>query len=94
MARRKEFIPKAGKCDIIHGIIVGGEEIKNLQSKNGEDKTPRKIIKKLEQTAKNTSILEVKELAEKATNLLLLHPNQETTMSLYDREKIYKQLCQ
>ncbi len=91
MTKRKNFTPKPGRCDIIHGILIGGEQTKNLEKRNKEMATAKVIIKKLEAVEGNTSDDVLKEKALQAIALLKKFPSKNIVPDV-DRQRIYKQV--
>lgn len=93
MAKKKhEFVPSPGKCDIIHGILIGGEQIKNLEKRNSDGLTAEKTISKLEAVQRNSSDEELKTKALNAITLLKKFAPKSTVPDT-ERQRIYKQVC-
>lgn len=85
------FIPKAGKCDILKGILIGKQQTNKLNAKEQESRKKNKIISKLHSVIRNTSDGEVKENAELAISILENDPSDFFVTESHGR-KIYDQI--
>jgi tagatose-1,6-bisphosphate aldolase len=70
MAKNTQVFTKPGKSDIIGGIIMGNQQINNLNKLYRDDNKPSVMIKKLKVIENNSSDKKIQEHAGKAIKLL------------------------
>jgi hypothetical protein len=88
MVKKSNTPPKSGKCDLIEGILLGGQQTKASRRSN-EDNTPSSMVKKFTKIAEVSSSHEDKEDSKYAVGLLADF-NPDLPLEEKERIQIYK----